>query len=305
MDPFHYMQSLAELWSRSGKAFLAAQQDMMQEVANRMQLVGKREKVSVSPQPDAVSWERMNASGEAFAQLWSSALEMSAKMSRAAAAAKPADPLLVEMLGKIFDPRAWFSASNDLSQSLDRFAEGPRLADLWENERRFVAMLNAWLALRKASLDHNTILLDGWMQAAGAFARQLNEKADKGEALDSWRQVLALWIETANEAMLNTQRTDGFLRTQRELLSAGTELRLAQQELAQYYSEMFGYPTRAELDDVHKSVTELRRELRALKRDAEARHGRVDSPASQPIAVEETAGPVRPHAPRKKAADRS
>jgi hypothetical protein len=29
---------------------------------------------------------------------------------------------------------------------------------------------------------------------------------------------------------------------------------------------MFGYPTRAELDDVHKTVTELRRELRALKR---------------------------------------
>ena len=38
---------------------------------------------------------------------------------------------------------------------------------------------------------------------------------------------------------------------------ASSELRLAQQELAAFYSEMFGYPTRTELDDVHRTVTEL------------------------------------------------
>jgi hypothetical protein len=54
-------------------------------------------------------------------------------------------------------------------------------------------------------------------------------------------------------------------------------LRLAQQEVAEYYSEMFGYPSRAELDDVHKTVTELRRELRALKREMRQR----DAPAVQ------------------------
>ena len=50
------------------------------------------------------------------------------------------------------------------------------------------------------------------------------------------------------------------------MLKASTDLRLAQRKVAEFYSEMFGYPTRAELDDVHKTVTELRRELRALKR---------------------------------------
>ena len=48
-------------------------------------------------------------------------------------------------------------------------------------------------------------------------------------------------------------------------MKASTELRLAQQELAQFYSDMFGYPTRVELDDVHKALTQLRREVRALK----------------------------------------
>jgi hypothetical protein len=95
--------------------------------------------------------------------------------------------------------------------------------------------------------------------------------------------VLALWVETANEVLLETQRSEAFLSTQRDLVTASTDLRLAQQELAEFYSEMFGYPTRTELDDVHRTVTELRRELRAFKRES-----RVPRPA-----VESTNGAAR------------
>jgi polyhydroxyalkanoate synthase subunit PhaE len=110
-------------------------------------------------------------------------------------------------------------------------------------------------------------MLDAWTRAAGAFAKRLNERTERGEPpLDSVRAFLTLWGETANEILLETQRSDTFLETQREVLNASTDLRLAQRKVAEFYSEMFGYPTRAELDDVHKAVTELRRELRALKR---------------------------------------
>ena len=87
----------------------------------------------------------------------------------------------------------------------------------------------------------------------------------------SWREVLALWVETANNVLLETQRSDAYLKSQRELLKASTDLRLAQQEMTEFYSQMFGYPTRAELDDVHKALTELRREVRALERTGRAR----------------------------------
>jgi hypothetical protein len=109
-------------------------------------------------------------------------------------------------------------------------------------------------------------MLEAWLQAAAKFAKDLNERAERKEALGSWREVLALWVETANTALLETQRSDAYLKSQREILKASTDLRLAQQEMAAFYSEMFGYPTREELDDVHRTVTELRRELRALQR---------------------------------------
>jgi hypothetical protein len=104
------------------------------------------------------------------------------------------------------------------------------------------------------------------MRAAAAFARTLNEKAERKEPLGSWREVLALWVETANTTLLETQRSEKYLDSQREILKASIDLRLAQQALAGFYSEVFGYPTRAEVDDVHRTVTELRREVRALAR---------------------------------------
>jgi class III poly(R)-hydroxyalkanoic acid synthase PhaE subunit len=153
-----------------------------------------------------------------------------------------------------------------MDQALQRMAEGPRLADLWDTERKMLNVFNAWTALRQRSLEHNTVMLEAWLKAAGKFAKDLNETTDRKEALGSWRELLALWVETANTALLETQRSDAYLKSQREILKASTDLRLAQQEIAAFYSEMFGYPTRAELDDVHRTVTELRRELRALQR---------------------------------------
>jgi polyhydroxyalkanoate synthase subunit PhaE len=170
------------------------------------------------------------------------------------------------MLGKVFDPRAWFAGIGGMDEALQRMAEGPRLADLWDTERKTLSLVNAWTALRQRNLEHNTVMLEAWLQAAGAFAKTLNDKVDRHETLGSWREILALWVETANAALLETQRSEAYLKSQREILKASTDLRLAQQEVAAFYSEMFGYPTRAEVDEVHRTVTELRRELRALQR---------------------------------------
>jgi hypothetical protein len=146
-------------------------------------------------------------------------------------------------------------------------AEGPRLADFWNVERMFAAVFTAWVALRQRNLEHNTVLIEGWTRAAGVFAQQLNQRAEKGEPpLETLRELLTLWGETANEVMLEMQRSEAFLRTQREVLKASTDLRLAQQAVAEYYGEMLGFPTRAELDDVHRSITDLRRELRTALR---------------------------------------
>ena len=288
MNPFDAMQNLADLWNKGGQAYLNAQQGLFTGMADTMaKAAGRGDKASFQAfAPDTQGFE---AARQDFAKLWSSASELSSALTRNLKADQ-ANPQVAAMLAKIVDPRGWLGATNEVDQTLQRMAEGPQLADLWNTERKFIAVFNAWTAMRRHSLEHNKVVLEAWMKAAGAFAKLLNERADKGEALESWREVLALWVETANEVLLETQRSEAFLSTQRDLVKASSELRLAQQDLAEFYSEMFGYPTRTELDDVHRTVTELRRELRAFKRE---------SRASRP-AVESTNGAARP-TPRRTA----
>jgi class III poly(R)-hydroxyalkanoic acid synthase PhaE subunit len=273
MDPAQYMKVLAELWGQGSKSFMAAQQNMLDDMAERF---GKAaEGAPGGAETQVFDVQAFAQANEAFGRMWSSALDLSKSFARNLQQGREPDPLVSGLLGRIFDPSAFFAGADGMDAALNRIAQGPRLADMWNIERRMLNVFNAWTAVRRRSLEHNTVMLEAWLQAAGSFAKMLNEKADRNETLGSWREVLALWVETANTVLLETQRSEPYLKSQRELLKASTDLRLAQQEVAEFYSDMFGYPTRAELDDVHKALTELRREVRALER------ARRDPPAGK------------------------
>jgi polyhydroxyalkanoate synthase subunit PhaE len=272
--PFDYMKTMAELWGRGGEDFAAAQQSFLAAMAKAAGSDVARWTVP----PGMFDPQGLSQANAAFSKLWSAALEMSQTISRNMQAGEKQNPVVEELLGKIFDPRAWFSGPDGMDQALQRMAEGPRLADVWDTERKMLTVFNAWATLRRRSVEHNRVMLEAWLQAAGKFAKDLNERAERKEVLGSWRDVLALWVETANTTLLETQRSEPYLKSQREILKASTDLRLAQQEMARFYSEMFDYPTREELDDVHRTVTELRRELRALRRAN--RDKRAPAPAS-------------------------
>ena len=266
MEPFDYMKALSGMWNLGGEAFLTAQQNIFRDTVKNMGSAPGDAKSDIATAPGLPNMAALTEAGQDFAKLWASAVEISKATTQLLQRGNESSPIVTEMLGKIFDPRVWFTSTDNMEESLNHLAEGPRLADMWVIERKFGAMFNAWVLLRQRNLEHNKVILDAWMQATSAFTKSLNEKADRNETLKSWKDLMAVWVEIANRKMLETQRTEPYLASQRELLKASTDLRLAQREVAEFYSELFGYPTRAELDDVHKTVTELRRELRALRR---------------------------------------
>jgi hypothetical protein len=113
-----------------------------------------------------------------------------------------------------------------------------------------------------------------------------------------------MWTETANRQLLETQRSEPFLKTQAEMIRATTELRMAQQELVEHFGKQYGFPTRTELDDVHRTVTELRRELRAMRREQRVTETATPTPVTAvPVApVPASAEPLRtPRPPRRPA----
>ena len=115
VDPFESMRSLAELWGKSGNAFLQSRRacsatwriDAQPPRAERRRR--KRQPLPVSRRRDALG------------ELWSSSTELSASLAKAMQGGQASDPIVAEMLGKIFDPKSWMSGTSDSTRRCRRW----------------------------------------------------------------------------------------------------------------------------------------------------------------------------------------
>lgn len=270
-DPFSFgMKGFAEFWTQAGKAAQQAQQNATQSLAEAMKAWGVPTLTDASPKIDTAG---LSQASEALAQLWKSAGELSANMAQSMIAATgkvgsgaKLEPTVEATFRTMADPRNWVAATGGMDSVMGAIAQGPQLADLWNAERQQAKIMQAWTEMRRRLLEHNAVVMQGWFQAARAFGEEIAgcARAD-GRPLDH-NAVLALWTETANRVLLDMQRSDAFLQTQAAMIRSGAEFKLAQREMAERWAEQFGLPSRTELDDVHRSLTELKREFRAYKR---------------------------------------
>ena len=277
MNPLDYAKAVTEFWTAQGQALMAAQQQAGQAMAAGVQALtagalttGALPALPGVPSDLTPGVAELSRAGQSLAELWSAATAMATTLAAAVPApgdAAGGDTTVAATFRKMVDPNTWLGGLGEMDQALARMAEGPRLADLWEVERRHARVLQAWMAVRRRGLEHNAVLLEAWQRAGRLFTEQLAARAGAdGHAPDA-KAALALWTDVANAELLDTQRGEPFLQTQTAMIRASTELQLAQQELVEHFGKQYGFPTRTELDDLARSVTELRRDLRNLRRD--------------------------------------
>jgi polyhydroxyalkanoate synthase subunit PhaE len=256
-NAFGAMQAFGDIWARSSQAFFEGQQKWFGDLA----------KTALGGQKPGFESDTsgFNVAQEAYSTALANAMNVSSALMKSFGAANGASGAPeASLLPKIFDPQAWWASAPDFDGSIARLQEGPQLADVGQMERKFAAVYSSMTGLRQRSLEHQMIMTNAWSRAANTFMTRVG--GDAKAFTGSWRDLMSRWIQIANDELIATQRSEEYLGSQRNLLKASTDLRLAQQDLAALYSETFGMPTRAEIDDVHKTVINLRREVRALKR---------------------------------------
>jgi polyhydroxyalkanoate synthase subunit PhaE len=261
-----YAKFFAEMWTKGGEALTAGQQSMMKDLATQMGGPGFMKMPWQAFMPTSPNLQN---STEAFQKLMTAWKDLPATFQTAGGGAK--DPITFELLQKIFDPREWLNTVGMMDDTARYMSEGPKFADIGQVEGKFAALMTASAELRATSIEYQTHLLGAWTKAATEFATKLNEAAQSNKPIGSRNDLVALWVETANRHQLEVQSTPAFLETQRKLLRASTTLRLAQQNVTDHFAEMFGLPTRPEIDDLTKTVSELRRELRAQRRKQQSK----------------------------------
>jgi polyhydroxyalkanoate synthase subunit PhaE len=161
---------------------------------------------------------------------------------------------------------------NDLSAAIERMAQGPQLADVWDFDRKVALAFGAWIDLRTRLASYNAVASAPWTEASRRFVEEISKGKD-GIQASGWRDMFAKWAEISNQELIKNQRTDAFLKAQKELLQAALQYRSRQNDVTDAISALFDLPTRRDLDEVTRQLTELRREVRAVWREKERSKG--------------------------------
>ena len=155
---------------------------------------------------------------------------------------------------------------------LERLTKAPAFAHLRDLDKKLVGLMAAWTKLHTANLAYRTLVAKAWtgvqqaaFQKAGQNAMNLKAPA----ALD-WSESADTWLADLNTALTDLMRTPDYGKSQKQLVDAGNEVRDQLRKLGNEMTDWFELPARDEVDDLAKSVTDMRKQLRLMAKGGAA-----------------------------------
>ena len=172
-----------------------------------------------------------------------------------------------ESMKKLFDPAEWKRAGSHFDMGLEKLTEGPTYATLWDLDKKMLNVQKLWMERARDVEQYWEVVQGAWQRAVERFTKSISDA--KAAPIKSGREMLDAWLEVANASLLEMHRSKEFLEAQRRMTRSSTEYRLAEREIAEAFCEMHHIPTRTEMDEIQKSMVELRRELRSMRRSVQ------------------------------------
>ena len=198
-----------------------------------------------------------------------------------------------DKLREMFVPASWTGpGSGVLDAALQRVLEGPRYATLWDLDRKLLELQKLTLQRDKEVAAYQAVVQKAWNMAFERFTRALGSQPE-AMAKPSWRGLTDQWLAVANDTLIEVHRSDEFVEAQRRMLRAASDRHLQERQIAEAWCEAAHVPTRSEVDELQRHVVELRREVRLLRRAAQAPIASIATPPSR-----KATGRARPPANR-------
>jgi polyhydroxyalkanoate synthase subunit PhaE len=202
----------------------------------------------------------------AMAEVWRSSMALGGILTRSVPGLEGGG-LANEMLTRMLNPMSTaLVGGNQVGDVIRRMTEGPRLADVGGLERQMVELMELYVAVQTATRAYETVVAGAWAKANQRFAEEISQRARAGKRLRPGKEALEVWMDIANQTLVETHRSAEFLTAQRDLLRTGMDFLLAERQLFEQLVEPVGVPTRTEIDEVHRSVWELKGRIRELER---------------------------------------
>ena len=155
---------------------------------------------------------------------------------------------------------------NIYEKTFGSFLQIPNIGYAREFNNKLLKSFDAWINLSKAGFDYQIVLLDVWLKAFEESTRHLASSEQKGEILQNWQQFLQVWSSVFDRVFAQTFHSENALEVKGNFLNSAMTYRLNQQQLMEVFLKMYDLPTRSEVNEIHQSIYELRKEVKSLKK---------------------------------------
>ena len=110
-----------------------------------------------------------------WAKLWQTMAESSNRMVEAWSGS-----MAPFMLARLSEKPAGFGDGNELSAAIERMAQGPRLADVWDIDRKMALVFGAWIEMRQRLASYNAVAAAPWTEASKRFFETMSATGTSG-----------------------------------------------------------------------------------------------------------------------------
>lgn len=200
-------------------------------------------------------WQLYLTELQEFSQLWLRALTSSVAPLQQTAGGASAPWLELNNL-------YWNLLYEESSGSLMR---SPLLGPSREFNGKLLRTFDAWAIFYRNSIDYQTVMTDIQVRSFEELMRQLVVLAEKGEPVNDWRQFQQLWGRVADDVYEQAFCSEDNLKVRGRFLNSLNTYRIYQQDLMELWMKLMNLPSRGEVDEVHKNIYELRKEVKTLK----------------------------------------
>ena len=210
---------------------------------------------SATPQNQVELWQLYVKGLQKLSQLWVELLRLSLEsMSRTVVGDRSALFELSNLYWNIYE------------KTFGSFLQSPSLGYTRQFNHKLLEGFDTWINFYRASFDYQLMLLNVWARAFEELMRELASSEEKGKTVQNWQQFLQVWSSLFDRVFAETFRSEDTLQIQGKFLNAAMTYRLQQQQLVEVFLKMYDLPSRSEVDEVHRTIYELRKEIKSLKK---------------------------------------
>ncbi|MGH8156827.1 MAG: poly(R)-hydroxyalkanoic acid synthase subunit PhaE [Rhodanobacter sp.] len=139
-----------------------------------------------------------------------------------------------------------------------------------EQQMQQDAMSAAVLASLQASARYHALIQRANTQGMEKLQSKLAQHAEPGRQVDSLKALYDLWVDSVEEAYAEIALSDEFREAYGEMVNTQMRVRQMQQKQTEQMCQQLGVPTRSEVSSLGERLQQLRREVRGKQNNAQA-----------------------------------